>query len=370
MTREGFWRNRRVLVTGHTGFKGSWLSAWLCSLGARVKGYALAPATQPNLFSVLGLERDIEHAIGDIRDGERLRAEVTAFEPDIVFHLAAQAFVRLSYEQPHLTFDTNVMGCVSLLESVRSCESVSTVVVVTTDKCYEDGGSPRAYRESDPVGGFDPYSSSKACAELVTSAYRRSFFSGLDQGSGRRVAIATARAGNVIGGGDWSRDRLVPDVVQSILEQRPVRIRNPHAVRPWQHVLDALGGYLALAEKLHDDGAGFGEAWNFGPGDEAAVPVLQIVEQVLSLWPGNRGFVLDSAPRPHESASLRLDSSKARERLGWRPRWDLATTVSQTVRWYRAWHGGTGVRGLTFEQIADFSAGPGGAREAPGAGVR
>jgi CDP-glucose 4,6-dehydratase len=343
-----FWRGKRVLVTGHTGFKGSWLSLWLQTLGARVAGLALDPPTGPNLFGVASVGRGMSSSIGDIRQPEVVFDAVNAFQPQIVIHMAAQPLVRFSYAEPIATYATNVMGTVHLLEAVRRSKSVRSVVNVTTDKCYENREWDWGYRESEPMGGYDPYSSSKGCSELVTAAYRRSFF----QDSG--VALASARAGNVIGGGDWAADRLVPDILAAFERGQAVVIRNPRATRPWQHVLEPLSGYLTLAEHLWRDPAAFAEGWNFGPEDSDARPVQWIVEHMARLWGDGAGWRLDDGHHPHEANYLKLDISKARNRLGWYPRWDLEAALSRSVLWHRAWMNKQDVRQVCLTQIEEY----------------
>ena len=348
-----FWHGKRVFVTGHTGFKGSWLCLWLQSLGATVGGYALDPVTNPNLFSLARVAEGMESMIANVKDLGTLRNAIDRFRPDIVFHLAAQPVVRLSYSEPVETYATNVMGTVNLLEAVRHNDAVRAVVVVTSDKCYENHEWEWGYRESEPMGGHDPYSSSKGCAELVTSAYRASFF-GNEGGGKTKAAIATVRAGNVIGGGDWTRDRLIPDIIRAIVESRPAAIRNPGAIRPWQHVLEPLAGYLLLAERLHDAGTEYAQAWNFGPRDQDCRPVSWIVSQLDRQWGGIR-WEIDDDPKPHEANYLKLDSSKAANRLGWQPRWDLATTLRSIVSWHQAHLAGADMRDVVLEQIATFT---------------
>lgn len=345
-----FWQNRRVLVTGHTGFKGGWLVAWLRHLGARVTGYALEPSTSPSLFAAAGLDEGIQSIISDVRDAPSVAAAFRSGEPEVVFHLAAQPLVRVSYTAPVDTFSTNVMGTVNVLEAARSVPSIRAVVVVTTDKCYEDQHWPWPYRETDPLGGFDPYASSKACAELATRCYRDSFL------AARGVGVATARGGNVIGGGDWSQDRLLPDIVDACAKGTSVRLRNPHAVRPWQHVLDLAGGYLTLAERLADEPDRFSGAWNFGPDERSDITVGDLARRVVELWGSGRVEIDDPSPL-HESAALRLDSSKARAALGWRPRLSFDETVAWTVEWYRAFAAGDGARRLVDAQIARYEGG-------------
>lgn len=345
-----FWRGRRVFVTGHTGFKGSWLCLWLQRRGADVTGYALAPATPSSLFEAASVAQGMRSVIGDIRDAAALHEAMSSARPEVVIHMAAQALVRESYANPVETYSVNVVGTAQVLDTVRACASVRAVVSVTTDKCYENREWHWSYREIDRLGGHDPYSSSKAGAELVTAAYRSSFFAGAKC----PVALAAARAGNVIGGGDWSRDRLIPDVLAAIQSGEAVRIRYPDAVRPWQHVLEPLSGYLALAERLCGDrGHGYAEAWNFGPADEDARPVRWIVEQMLERW-GSGSWTIDAQPQPHEATYLKLDFSKARARLGWRPRWNLADALDSIIDWQRAYLRGDDMRACTLSQIARF----------------
>jgi CDP-glucose 4,6-dehydratase len=346
---RGFWKGRRVLLTGHTGFKGGWLSLWLGSAGARVTGYALAPPTTPSLFEAADVGSRMESRVGDVRDSENFGRAFAAAKPEVVFHLAAQSLVRASYADPERTYATNVLGTVHLLENARRCESARAVVNVTSDKCYENRETNRAYREEDPLGGRDPYSSSKACAELVTSAYRHSYFDGKTG-----PAIATARAGNTIGGGDWAPDRLVPDVVEAFRAGQPARIRNPSAVRPWQHVLDALHGYLLLAERLAEGGRNFAEAWNFGPDPGDVRNVESVVDRIRSLWGGNARWEREGSEQPREATLLQLDSAKARARLGWAPRLPLDEGLAWTVGWYRDYSPGSSMRDATEKQIARY----------------
>ncbi|UOB54748.1 CDP-glucose 4,6-dehydratase [Burkholderia pyrrocinia] len=354
MIAPSFWSGKRVFLTGHTGFKGSWLTLWLHSLGAEVTGYALEPDTTPNLFSLARVDEGIESVIGDIRDRGQLLNALRRAEPEVVIHMAAQSLVRASYSSPVETYETNVMGTVHVLDAIRQVRSVRSVVIVTTDKCYENREWEWGYRENEAMGGYDPYSSSKGCAELVTAAYRNSFFNEAAYDT-HRVAIASARAGNVIGGGDWASDRLIPDIVKAIGAGEIVNIRNPHAIRPWQHVLEPLGGYLLLAEKLYVEGARYAGAWNFGPDDIDAQPVQAIVEHLTSRWGDNARWQLDGGDHPHEATYLKLDCSKARARLGWRPRWDLDFTLDKIVDWYKAARKCKDVRTLTLAQIADYT---------------
>jgi CDP-glucose 4,6-dehydratase len=343
---------RRVLVTGHTGFKGAWLSEWLLELGARVHGLALPPEER-SLFGTLGLERRLEHAILDIRDAAALRAHLAALRPEIILHLAAQPLVRLSYREPVETFATNTLGTAHLLDAVRAADFPCSIVVVTSDKCYANDGRPRAFREDDPLGGHDPYSASKGAAEIVTAAYRDSFFA-----HDTRVALASARAGNVIGGGDWAEDRIVPDAIRALEAGKPIPVRNPAFTRPWQHVLEPLGGYLLLGAKLEaarakGDATTYAQAFNFGPEPGANRPVRELVEQILKHWPGKWEQVAQEKHLP-EAPLLSLDIAKAREVLGWRPRWDFARTVQETVAWYRAVDGKKDAVAETRGQIVTF----------------
>lgn len=353
---SAFWGGRRVFLTGHTGFKGGWLALWLQRLGAEVTGFALEPPGGPNLFEVARVADGMTDLRGDVREGEALAEALCRSRAEVVFHLAAQPLVRLSYVQPAVTFATNVMGTVNLLEAVRRHDGIRAVVNVTTDKCYENHGTADGYREGDPLGGYDPYSSSKACSELVTAAYRNSFFNPADHGR-HGVALATARSGNVLGGGDWAEDRLVPDCLRCMMTGEPVPIRNPRATRPWQHVLAPLAGYLLLAERLYAEGGAFAEAWNFGPDDADVVTVHEVAARLCALWGGGASCRVDGGEHPHEAATLRLDSGKARQRLGWRPRWSLAKGLEQTVTWHKAWLGETDMRETTLAQIEDYQCG-------------
>ncbi|HBG05020.1 MAG: CDP-glucose 4,6-dehydratase [Geobacteraceae bacterium GWC2_58_44] len=350
-----FYRGRRVFVTGHTGFKGAWLSLWLHQLGARVTGYALAPPTSPSLFELAGLDQLVHSVTGDVRDAGALCAALKEASPEIVIHMAAQPLVRESYLNPVETYATNVMGTVHLLEAVRSAGGVRAVVNVTTDKCYENREWPWGYRENESMGGYDPYSSSKGCSELVTSAYRNSFFNEKDYPS-HGVALASARAGNVIGGGDWAADRLIPDCIAALLKGEPVRIRNPHAVRPWQHVLEPLSGYLTLAQRLCEEGPACTGAWNFGPGDEDAREVEWIVQRMCSRWQGDASYLVDQGEHPHEANYLKLDCSKAKGGLGWRPNWSLETAIEKIIDWTLAYQRGEDLRQVSLHQIAAYAA--------------
>ena len=358
MIDQSFWNARRVLVTGHTGFKGSWISLWLASLGAEVTGYALAPATTPNMFDAANVAGDLKNSIiADIRDMDRLRQVIGTVRPEIVIHLAAQPLVRASYADPIETYSVNVMGTVTLIEAIRRTGGPRAVINVTSDKCYENREWVWGYRESDPVGGFDPYSSSKGCAELVTSAMRNSFFPPQSWPE-HQLALASARAGNVIGGGDWAEDRLVPDLVRAFTAGTAAAVRRPGAVRPWQHVLEPLYGYLLLAQRLLEHGPEYAEAWNFGPAESDAREVGWLAERVSRLWGDGARCESDPRAHPHEATFLKLDCSKARARLGWQPRWHLERALEETVGWYRAYCTGADVRKLSLGQIATYSAQP------------
>lgn len=345
-----FWNNKKVLMTGHTGFKGSWLSLWLQSMGANVVGYALAPPSSPSLYEVANVADGMISLESDIRNPEQLHGAFAKHQPEIVIHMAAQSLVRYSYQNPVETYATNVMGTVNVLEAVRQTPSVKAVVVITSDKCYENREWVWGYRENEAMGGYDPYSNSKGCAELVTAAYRQSFFNK----AGHKVAVASARAGNVIGGGDWAADRLIPDMVRAVSENRPVLIRNPNAIRPWQHVLEPLSGYLLLARKLYEEGTGYAEGWNFGPSDDDARPVQWIVERYTQLWGEGASWLLDQAEHPHEAHYLKLDCSKARMRLDWQPKWSLAHALENITAWHKAHLQEKDMREFSLRQIAAY----------------
>ena len=349
------WRGRSVLVTGHTGFKGSWLCLWLQQLGARVAGYALAPPTEPSIFEQANVARGMTSTIADVCDLPALTAAMRAAAPEVIFHLAAQSLVRASYSEPVATYATNVMGTVHVLEAARTVPSVRAIVVVTTDKCYENHEWIWGYRESDRLGGRDPYSNSKACAELVTHAYRASFFDPARYGE-HRVAVASARAGNVIGGGDWARDRIIPDAMRAFLGGRPLAVRNPASTRPWQHVLEPLRGYLELGERLVADGPAYGEAWNFGPPEELVVPVGELVAQLVTAWGAGATWTSTAQPgSPAEAQLLRLDAIKARTRLAWRSLLSIETSLAWIAEWHKAVGGGADARALTEGQIARYA---------------
>ena len=374
MNRE-FWRGRRVLVTGHTGFKGGWLSLWLQARGAQVSGFALPPPASPSFFESCGVANGMSSRFADLRDPEAVLAATRAANPEIILHLAAQPLVRQSYADPVATYATNVMGTVHLLEAVRELPGVRAVVIVTSDKCYENREWAWGYRENEPMGGFDPYASSKGCVELVTAAYRNSYFAS-ERDAERGAAIATARAGNVVGGGDFAADRLVPDCLRALDAHVPLKLRFPDAVRPWQHVLDPLAGYLVLAERLYRDGNLFAEAWNFGPADEDARPVRWVVDELGKACGSPIAWETEASPQPHEANSLRLDCSKARSRLGWQARWPLKVALAKIGAWHQAFRRGANMRELTLSQIREYEVagggdkdvGDGGAREVPARG--
>ena len=345
-----FWRGRRVFLTGHTGFKGSWLALWLRALGAEVTGYALPPATRPSLFEVARVESGIRSCIGDIRDGAALGRALDEAQPEIIFHLAAQALVGAGYAQPVETYAVNVVGTAQVLECARRARGLRAVIGVTSDKCYDNRERPEGYREHEPLGGRDPYSSSKAGAELVIAAYRESFLR--PQG----IAVASARAGNAIGGGDWAPDRLVPDLLAAFARAEPAVLRRPTSVRPWQHVLDPLAGYLALGRALLQEGEKFAEAWNFGPSGDGLVEVGEIARRLCALWGKGARCVESKALTPHEAHLLHLDAGKARERLGWRPRRDLDAALLATVDWQRAWLSGSDMRAFTLQETERYGA--------------
>ena len=348
-----FWQGKRVFLTGHTGFKGGWLSLWLQQLGADVTGYALQAPTTPSLFEVASVARGMVSVIGDVRDGEALKRAMAQARPEIVIHMAAQPLVRYSYVNPVETYATNVMGVVNLLEAVRATPGVRSVVNVTSDKCYENREWPWGYRENEAMGGYDPYSNSKGCAELVTAGYRSSFFNA-EKYAEHGIALGSGRAGNVIGGGDWAMDRLIPDMLRAIGAGQPVMIRNPHSIRPWQHVLEPLSGYLTLAEKLYTEGPVHAEGWNFGPHDTDAKPVEWIIERMTQEWGAGASWSLDGQNHPHEATYLKLDCSKARGQLGWHPRWDIGQTIAKIVEWHKACDQGADMRAMTLAQITTY----------------
>lgn len=347
MIDPSFWKGKRVFVTGHTGFKGGWICLWLKHLGVEVIGYSLEPATVPSLFEAADVGEGMQSIFGDIRDHAKLSKAISESKPDVVIHMAAQPLVRYSYAQPAETYEVNVMGTVNLLEGVRATPSVKAVVNVTSDKCYENRERVLGYRENEAMGGVDPYSSSKGCAELVTSAYRQSFF----EPAG--IALASARAGNVIGGGDWAADRLIPDFLRAMDAGETLNIRSPQAVRPWQHVLEPLSGYLMLAEQLYSNGASFAEGWNFGPSDDDSRTVSWIIERMAEMRK-DINWQCDEAPQLHEANLLKLDSSKARRQLNWQPLWQLQTALQKTLEWHEAWRNAEDMRAVSLAQINDY----------------
>lgn len=342
-----FWRGKRVFLTGHTGFKGSWLSLWLHSLGATVRGYSLEPPTSPSLFEEAGVDSVVDSQIGDIREFDLLCESMVDFNPDVLIHMAAQPLVRYSYTNPIETYEVNVIGTVKVLDAARRCDSLKAVVNITTDKCYENDGRLWGYKENDPMGGFDPYSSSKGCAELVTSSYRRSFF------QEKGVGLASVRAGNVIGGGDWADDRLIPDILRSFEQGMPVVIRNPKATRPWQHVLEPLSGYLILAQKMYNNPEEYSEGWNFGPDEQDVKPVDWILDRMTQQWPDS-SWELDRNSNPHEANFLKLNISKAKLRLAWEPIWSLDCTLRKIVDWHRAWLNKEDVKAVCLLEIRNY----------------
>ena len=346
---SSFWKGKKVYLTGHTGFKGSWLSLWLQNMGALVKGYSLNVSANPALFTEANVAAEMESEIGDIRNLEQLTESMVSFSPDILIHMAAQPLVRLSYQEPVDTYTTNVIGTVNVLEAARKCSVLKAIVSVTTDKCYENKEWDWGYRESEPMGGHDPYSSSKGCAELVTSAYRRSFFNDKDTAS-----LATARAGNVIGGGDWAEDRLIPDILRAFEKLEPVVIRNPLSTRPWQHVLEPLSGYLVLAQALFLNGDNFAEGWNFGPKDEDCKPVDWILDKMVFNWGANASWELDKDNNPHEAGFLKLDCSKAANRLKWQPKWELQETLKMIVDWHQKYLKGKDLKEECLKEIKKY----------------
>ncbi len=353
MPDPGFWHGRRVFVTGHTGFKGAWLSLWLNALGAKVTGYALPPPTTPNLFEQAGAEQDVTWVRGDVRDFERLQSEMAACRPEVVLHMAAQSVVRRGFDDPIETYSSNVMGTVHVLEAVRQLRQPCVVVNVTSDKCYMNREWVWGYRENEPMGGKDPYSNSKGCAELVTTAYQHSFFAP-DAYDRHGVALASARAGNAIGGGDWTSHQLIPDLMRAFLDGRPCEIRSPSAIRPWQFVLEPLRGYLTLAERLATDPRRYAAGWNFGPADADAKPVSWIADELVRSWGGDAAWRRDGAAHPPEAHYLKLDVSKAASDLDWRAKVPLALALEWIVEWYRVYRDGGDLRGVTQEQIARY----------------
>lgn len=350
---EAFWKGKKVFLTGHTGFKGSWFSIWLKSLGAQLTGYSLLPPTKPSLFEIAKVKECMTSIEGNILDLENFKKVIEKYKPEIIIHMAAQSLVHKSYENPHETYMTNVMGTVNLFEAVRQTKGIKVVVNVTSDKCYENKEQNIGYKEEDPMGGFDPYSSSKGCAELVTAAYRNSFFN-LKDFSKHGVAISSVRAGNVIGGGDWASDRLIPDMVRAIFDSKALKIRNPNATRPWQHVLEPLSGYMLLAEKLWDEGPKYSETWNFGPNDSDIKPVSWVVERFIELWKDKVKWEMDNNSKPHEAQILKLDISKAKKKLNWQPKWNIESALEKTVSWYRAYKENKNMSEFSLAQIKEY----------------
>lgn len=345
--------NRRVLITGHTGFKGSWLSLWLTELGASVIGYSLEPPTEPNLFDFINLKDKVTHITGDVRDEKLLNSVFKKYQPEFIFHLAAQPLVRISYNEPKITYETNVMGTVNILEAVRKTNSVRVCIIITSDKCYENKEWVYGYRETDPMGGYDPYSSSKGCAELVTATYRRSFFNSKDYGKVHNVALSSVRAGNVIGGGDWGEDRIIPDCVRALSQKKEIVVRNPRATRPWQYVLEPLSGYLLLGTLMYENGAEYSSAWNFGPNDESIITVEELVKLVIKHWDSG-SYTIDTSSHPHEAGFLKIDTSKARALLGWKPIYNIYEAFEKTINWYRYFYNGMGNEELYEFTIKDI----------------
>ena len=348
-----FWQGKKVFLTGHTGFKGAWLALWLQELGAEVTGFSLAPPTDPSLFELASVADGMVSLEGDIRDIAALQQALADVRPDIVLHLAAQSLVRPSYKDPIETYSTNVMGSLNVLEAVRQTGGVRAVVMVTTDKCYENKERPEPYSEGEPLGGYDPYSSSKACMEILTASYRNSFFPA-DVYARHQTAVASARAGNVIGGGDWATDRLLPDVLAAFEVGKPAQIRNPNAIRPWQHVLEPLHGYLLLAEQLFENGSDYAEAWNFGPDDSDTQTVGWIVEQLAETWSSDASWEIDAGDHPHEANILKLDSTKARTKLQWQPRWSLQIALQRIAEWHSAYIAEADMRTCCIGQINSY----------------
>ena len=347
-TDNSFWQGKNVIITGHTGFKGGWLAIWLTQLGAKVAGYALDPLTDPNFFSITNIEKSVKDHRDDIRDLSALEGVIRSVEPEIIIHMAAQPLVRESYKDPVGTYATNVMGTVNLMEAARSCDSVRAILIVTSDKCYENRELDYGYKETDTMGGHDPYSSSKGCAELVTSAFRRSFYENTSM-----IAVASARAGNVIGGGDWSANRIIPDAIRSFSNNQQLQVRSPDAIRPWQHVLEPLSGYMTLCEKMWDQPLKFSDGWNFGP-LESIREVEEIMNRVSDLWGENAEWERSIVDQPYEATLLKLDIAKAKKKLGWAPKWDLDTALEKTVSWYKSYYNGEDMGEISLKQIEEY----------------
>lgn len=350
---KNFWKGKRVLLTGHTGFKGSWLALWLKQLGAELTGFSLPPQTTPNLFELANVSCEMVSLTGNIHDLENIKSIIKKYKPEIIFHMAAQSLVQYSYKNPVETYMTNVIGTVNLFESVRQAGGAKVVVNITSDKCYENKEKREGYKEDEPMGGYDPYSSSKGCAELITAAYRRSFFSP-GRFNDHKTAISSVRAGNVIGGGDWSQDRLIPDIVRGIIDKRTIKIRHPHATRPWQYVLEPLSGYLILAQKMWNDGIAFSDSWNFGPDEKDEREVEWIVQNFEKKWQEKINWTIEEDSKFHEAHYLRLDSAKARTKIGWSPVWKINTALEKTVEWYKIFVNAGNIKDITISQIENY----------------
>jgi len=350
LINRAFWKDKKVFITGHTGFKGAWLSLFLYSLGAKISGYALNPPTEPSLYELCKINRFVNSKIADIRDGKLLINAMLDEAPEIVIHMAAQSLVRVSYSNPVETYEVNVMGTVNLFEAVRNCKTVKAVINVTSDKCYENREWCWGYREDEPMGGYDPYSNSKACSELVTSSYRRSFFNEKDH----CAAVASVRAGNVIGGGDWAADRLIPDCLRALLKGEKIIVRNPKSIRPWQHAVEPLSGYLMVLQKLYEEGPLFAEAWNFGPNDDDTKSVEWIVKAICKKWGHGADYVISSSEQPHEAGYLKLDCSKAKSRLEWHPRWNIEKAIDKIIEWTQAYKEKKDLTDVCLRQIGEY----------------
>lgn len=352
-----FFKNKKVFITGHTGFKGSWASLWLQKMGAKVTGYSLEPPTNPSLFELAHVAKGMKHIVGDVRDYAHLLQSLQESSPEIVIHMAAQPIVRESYKNPVETYSINLMGTVHLLQAIREIPSVRSVVNVTTDKCYENREWVWGYRENEPMGGYDPYSNSKGCSELATASFRNSFFAPAEYGKKHHVCLATVRAGNVVGGGDWAVDRLIPDCMKAVLRGESVFIRNPNSVRPWQHVLEALAGYLTLAQALYEGKTQFAEGWNFGPDEADAKPVEWLVKKICQKWGQGASYKIDAGPHPHEANYLKLDCSKAKAYLQWFPRWNLDKALDKIIEWFLAYQQKRDMQEVSLQQIQEYEEG-------------